>query len=191
MQKLNWTVFISQSGSEIKAISEELGIVPKLLITNNKKKMNIEVIEYFKKYSCEIREIPFNPLISHFCQEDILNSDLITLHGFLRIIPKDFIDNYKGNIYNGHPALISKYPELKGLNKQEDVYYNKDKYPVMGSVVHKVTPILDDGEIVTESIRVNDVESLYDAYNKLRDTSFNSWILFFKTVESNVNYHYI
>lgn len=191
MQKLNWTVFISQSGSEIKAISEELGIVPKLLITNNKKKMNIEVIEYFKKYSCEIREIPFNPLLAHFSQEDILNSDLITLHGFLRIIPKDFIDKFKGDIYNGHPALISKYPELKGLNKQEDVYYNKDKYPIIGSVVHKVTPILDDGEIVTESIRVNDVESLYDAYNKLRDTSFNSWILFFKTVESNVNYHYI
>jgi phosphoribosylglycinamide formyltransferase-1 len=153
--------------------------------------MNIEVIEYFKKYSCEIREIPFNPLLAHFSQEDILNSNLITLHGFLRIIPKDFIDKFKGDIYNGHPALISKYSELKGLNKQEDVYYNKDKYPIIGSVVHRVTPILDDGEIVTESIRINDIESIYDAYNKLRDTSFNSWILFFKTVESNVNYHYI
>jgi phosphoribosylglycinamide formyltransferase-1 len=191
MQKLNWTVFISQSGSEIKAISKHLNIVPKLIITNNKKKMNIEVVEYFKKYSCEIREIPFNPLLDHFSQEDILNSNLITLHGFLRIIPKDFIDKFKGDIYNGHPALISKYSELKGLNKQEDVYYNKDKYPIIGSVVHRVTPILDDGEIVTESIRINDIESIYDAYNKLRDTSFNSWILFFKTVESNVNYHYI
>jgi phosphoribosylglycinamide formyltransferase-1 len=191
MQKLNWTVFISQSGSEIKAISKHLDIVPKLIITNNKKKMNIEVIEYFKKYSCEIREIPFNPLLAHFSQEDILNSNLITLHGFLRIIPKDFIDKFKGDIYNGHPALISKYPELKGLNKQEDVYYSKNKYPIIGSVVHRVTHILDDGEIITESIRINDVESIYDAYSKLRDTSFNSWILFFKTVESNVNYHYI
>lgn len=180
MQKLNWTAFISQSGSEIKAISEELGIMPKLLITNNKNKMNPEVLEYFKKYSCEIREIPFNPLIAHFSQEDILDSRIITLHGFLRIIPRDFFSEYMGDIFNGHPALISKYPELKGLNKQEDVYYNKDKYELIGSVVHRVTPILDDGEIVTESIRVNDVESLYDAYNKLRDTSFNSWILFFK-----------
>jgi phosphoribosylglycinamide formyltransferase-1 len=191
MQKLNWTVFISQSGSEIKAISKHLDIIPKLVITNNKNKINIEVIEYFKKYNCEIREIPFNPLLAHFSQEDILNSDLITLHGFLRIIPKDFINKFKGDIYNGHPALISKYPELKGLNKQEDVYYGKDKYPIIGSVVHRVTPILDDGEIVTESIRINDVESIYDAYNKLKDTSFNSWILFFKTVECNVNYHYI
>jgi folate-dependent phosphoribosylglycinamide formyltransferase PurN len=191
MQKLNWSCFISQSGLEVYNISKELGIMPKLLITNNKNKMNPEVLEYFKKYNCEIREIPFNPLLAHFSQQDILNSDLITLHGFLRIIPKDFIDKFKGSIYNGHPALISKYPELKGLNKQEDVYYNKDKYELIGSVVHKVTHILDDGEIVTESDRINDVESLDDAYNKLRETSLTSWILFFKTVESNVNYYYI
>jgi len=180
MQKLNRSVFISQSGSEIKAISEQLGIMPKILITNNKSKMNIEVIEYFKKHNCEIREIPFNPSNAHFCQEDILNSDLITLHGFLRIIPKDFIDIFKGDIFNGHPALISKYPELKGLNKQEDAYYHKDKYPIIGSVVHRVTAILDDGEIVKESDRINDVESLDDAYNKLRETSLASWILFLK-----------
>ena len=188
MQKLNWSCFISQSGLEVYNISKELGIMPKLLITNNKNKMNPEVLEYFKKYNCEIREIPFNPLLAHFSQQDILNSDLITLHGFLRIIPKDFIDIFKGDIFNGHPALISKYPELKGLNKQEDAYYHKDKYPIIGSVVHRVTAILDDGEIVKESDRINDVESLDDAYNKLRETSLTSWILFFKTVESNVNY---
>jgi folate-dependent phosphoribosylglycinamide formyltransferase PurN len=96
MQKLNWSCFISQSGLEVYNISKELGIMPKLLITNNKNKMNPEVLEYFKKYNCEIREIPFNPLLAHFSQQDILNSDLITLHGFLRIIPKDFIDIFKG-----------------------------------------------------------------------------------------------
>jgi len=180
MEKLNWCCFISQSGSEIKAISEELGIMPKLLITNNKSKMNIEVLEYFKKYSCEIREIPFNPLIAHFSQEDILDSRIITLHGFLRIIPRDFFSEYMGDIFNGHPALISKYPELKGLNKQEDAYYHKDKYPIIGSVVHRVTPVLDDGEIVKEVSIVNDVNSLEDAYTKLKETSLISWILFFK-----------
>jgi len=180
MQKLNWSVFISQSGSEIKKISEILEIIPKIIITNNKNKMNTEVIEYFKKYSCEVREIPYNPLLAHFSQEDILDSKLITLHGFLRIIPKEFINEYKGEMFNGHPALISKYPELKGLNKQEDVYYNKDKYSVMGSVIHRVTPILDDGEIVREVSIVNDVNSLEDAYTKLKETSLISWILFLK-----------
>ena len=180
MQKLSWSVFISQSGSEIKKISEILGVIPKIIITNNKNKMNIEVIEYFKKYSCEVREIPFNPLLAHFSQEDILDSELITLHGFLRIIPKEFINQYKGEMFNGHPALISKYPELKGLNKQEDVYYNKDKYPVIGSVIHRVTSVLDDGEIVKECNRINDVISLDDAYNKLKETSLMSWLLFLK-----------
>ena len=35
MIELNWTVFVSQTGSEVYNISRELGIVPKLLVTNN------------------------------------------------------------------------------------------------------------------------------------------------------------
>ncbi len=177
---LNWVTFISQSGSEVYNISKELGILPKLLITNNIKKLNIKIKEYLEFEGCNIQEIPFRPLLDNYLQEEILNSDIITLHGYLRVIPGDFIDKFKGKIYNGHPALITKYPELKGFNKQEDVFYHKEKYPIMGSVIHKVTPILDDGEILEECYINNDVNSLDDAYVKLKQTSYESWVKFFK-----------
>lgn len=177
---LNWTVFVSQTGSEVYNISRELGILPKLLVANNIKKLNPKVKEYLEFEGCNILEIPFRPSIDDYLQEEILNSDVITLHGYLRVIPKDFIEKFKGDIVNGHPALITKYPELKGLNKQEDVFYHKEKYSLMGSVIHLVTPVLDDGEILFEVHRENDVESLDDAYFKLKETSFASWVIFFK-----------
>lgn len=177
--KLNWTVFVSQTGSEVYNISRELGIIPKLLVTNNIKKLSTKVKEYLELQGCIIKEISFRPLLNEYLQEEILNSSIITLHGYLRVLPKDFIDNYKGNIYNGHPALITRYPELKGLNKQEDVFYHKEKYPFMGSVIHIVTPILDDGDILFEVSKINDVQSLDDAYDKLKQTSFASWNIFF------------
>lgn len=178
--KINWTVFVSQTGSEVYNISKELGILPKLLVTNNIKKINTKVKEYLEIEGCTILEIPFRPLLDDYLQEEILNSDIITLHGYLRVLPGDFINSYTGKIYNGHPALITKYPELKGLNKQEDVFYYKEKYPIIGSVIHKVTPILDDGEILEECYTNNDVTSLDDAYSKLKQTSYESWIKFFK-----------
>ena len=177
---LNWTVFVSQTGSEVYNISREIGILPKLLVTNNIKKLNSKVKEYLEFEGCNILEIPFRPSIDDYLQEEILNSDLITLHGFLRVLPGDFINKFEGGIFNGHPALITKYPELKGLNKQEDVFYHKEKYPLMGSVIHEVTEVLDDGKIMLSVNRDNDVESLDDAYFKLKQTSFASWTIFFK-----------
>jgi phosphoribosylglycinamide formyltransferase-1 len=180
MRKLNWTVFISQTGSEVLNISMKLGIVPKVLVTNNIKKLSTHVRHYLEYQGCIIKEIPFNPVLADYSQEEILNSDLITLHGFLRVLPEDFINEFKGSIINGHPALITKYPELKGLNKQEDVFYHKEKYPLMGSVIHNVTSVLDDGEVLFEVSVRNDVESLEDAYAKLKKTSFDTWDIFFK-----------
>lgn len=177
---LNWTVFVSQTGSEVYNISRELGILPKLLVTNNIKKLSPKVKEYLEFEGCTILEIPFRPSLDNYIHEDIMCSDLITLHGYLRVIPGDFIDKFEGSIINGHPALITKYPELKGLNKQEDVFYYKEKYPLIGSVIHIVTPILDDGDVLFEVARVNDVKSLDDAYFKLKETSFGSWVIFFK-----------
>ena len=180
MRKLNWTVFVSQTGSEVYNISKEMGILPKLLVTNNIKKLSTHVWEYLEYNGCIIKEIPFNPVLDDYSQEEILNSDLITLHGFLRVLPGDFINKFEGGIFNGHPALISKYPELKGLNKQEDIFYHKEKYPEMGSVIHMVTDVLDDGKIILNVSRDNNVESLDDAYFKLKETSFATWVIFFR-----------
>ena len=43
MVKLNWTVFISQTGSETMNISKESKIYPKVIYSNNKEKVSKEV----------------------------------------------------------------------------------------------------------------------------------------------------
>lgn len=69
----------------------------------------------------------------------------ILLLGFMKIIPPQFIENFKGSIINLHPSLL---PHYKGLNAIERSY--EDKAP-MGVSVHQVTPELDGGPILRQS----------------------------------------
>ena len=55
-----------------------------------------------------------------------VDNTLITLNGWLRIVPPDKCAKY--NIYNGHPGLITKYPELKGKDPQQRMWENIHEY---------------------------------------------------------------
>lgn len=179
MKKISWTTFISQTGSEVMSLAKALNIVPSLLITNNPKKLKEEVILFLKDNGCELRVIPFNPLLEHYLQEDILNSNIITLHGYLRILPGEFIQSYRPRaIYNGHPGLITDYPELKGKDPQVRAW--EGQYNFIGSVVHEVTEGVDEGEVVDCTFRVNKATSLDSMYDLLRETSMGAWTSFFK-----------
>ena len=48
-------------------------------------------------------------------------------------------------IYNGHPGLITKYPELKGKDPQERSF---KQYETAGAVLHKVTAGVDEGDVI-------------------------------------------
>lgn len=179
MHKLNWTVFVSQSGKEVYDICQSLGIVPKLLITNNPKRLREDVAMFLREKECEIRIIPFNPLLEHYLQEDILNSRILTLHGYLRIIPSEFIQKYSPRkIYNGHPGLITDYPELKGKDPQIRAW--EGDYKMIGSVIHEVTAGVDEGEVVCVNRAQNVVGSLDGMYELLRHCSLRCWYTFFK-----------
>lgn len=175
----SWYVFISQTGSEVKSISELCCIKPKMIISNNLGKISKDVLSWIQKEKITLYSLPSKPSISDYKNIKIPKDSLITLHGYLRLLPKEFCLEYE-NIYNGHPALINVYPELKGLNKQEDIFYHKEKYPLCGSVIHKVTPELDAGEIVIFEQTENTCNSLDEAYLLLRQTSLKTWRKFFK-----------
>jgi len=100
------------------------------------------------------------------------------LHGFLRILPPELFQYLTGKIYNGHPGLITYFPELKGKDPQIRAW--EGKYDTIGSVVHKVTEGVDEGEVVRFAAISNTAQSLDDMYNLLRGTSLDSWIRFFK-----------
>jgi len=109
------------------------------------------------------------------------NDTIVTLHGYLRIIPADICEMLE--IYNGHPGLINYYPELKGLDPQKRAWENRHRYKWMGSVVHQVTPKLDDGRIITYSAYpMKSVKTEADLFRCLKETSKDAWIEFFDEV---------
>ena len=178
LRQLDWCCFVSQTGSEVMSLAKALNVVPSLLITNNPRKLKEEVLWFLKENGCELRVIPFNPLLEHYLQEDILGSSIITLHGYLRILPGEFIQSYKPRVvYNGHPGLIIYYPELKGKDPQERAWMGN--YPTIGSVVHEVTEGVDEGEVVRFTAVPNHENSLDGVYEQLRHTSLDAWIKFF------------
>ena len=178
----NWAVLVSQTGSEVISISEELGILPSLIVTNRVTKISEKNMKIFGKNNIEIVVLPNKPTLDQYLRSGLLEKELITLHGFLRIIPEGFFPHFKGEIYNGHPALITVYPELKGFNKQEDIAGKQEQYPHCGSVVHKVIPELDAGKIVSAKMVMNRANTIDEAYAILRETSLSSWIYFFTDI---------
>lgn len=167
-----WIAMFSQTGSEIAHICEKLSIKPDLVLTNN---LNVDSWHPFIKNCTSVAD-------THDKLMEILDSyqsnPLITLHGYLRIIPEDTVNKFE--MYNGHPGLITAYPELKGKDPQETVAKNLALYEHIGSVVHKVTPEVDSGEILTKFAVVNSCNTKNEVYDTLKLTSLHSWLLFFK-----------
>ena len=97
-------------------------------------KIKTKVVKYDNKFKSDIQLI--NIL-------KINRIELICLAGFMRILSKKFINNFKNKIINIHPSLLPKY---KGLNTHERAIKNKDKYS--GCTVHFVNEKLDSGKII-------------------------------------------
>src|SRR6056300_875818 len=170
-----WMAFFSQTGGEIADIAESLQRWPDLIITNKRpdhlRTIDSRVVEY------GYTELPNKPTAEDY--ETVLqDNSIITLHGWLRIMPPAVCDKYL--IYNGHPGLITKYPELKGKDPQVKAF--EGKYPVAGAVIHKVTAGVDEGKIIMEEYFNATQLDLDDLFRILRDRSLYMWINFLKKV---------
>lgn len=79
-----------------------------------------------------------------------LAPDVLVLAGFMRILPPELCDEYRGRVLNIHPSLLPKYP---GLNTYRRVLAEGDRWH--GATVHFVTEDLDAGPRVAQArIRV-------------------------------------
>ncbi len=76
---------------------------------------------------------------------DKYECELIVLVGYMRFVSKMFIDHFKGNAMNIHPALL---PSFKGMHAHEDVLAYGVK--VSGVTVHFVDPLEDHGPIIIQ-----------------------------------------
>jgi folate-dependent phosphoribosylglycinamide formyltransferase PurN len=103
---------------------------------------------------------------------------LISLHGYLRILPADICEKYE--VYNGHPGAITLFPELKGKDPQEKVWQENDKYNIIGSVVHICTAELDGGDVLKSVYVRNRNYTREDLYASLKMTSLSAWNFFLR-----------
>jgi len=179
MKFKNWIALFSQTGQEIIDISNQIDRIPDLIISNNHPSNVHNILKgvEYKWLTTFGKESKTLDILDEVV-EDVSNT-LITLNGWLRIVPPDKCANY--NIYNGHPGLITKYPELKGKDPQQRAWDNMHKYDTVGSVVHRVVEEVDAGEVETlsEASSAN-ILTLDEMYTALRSTSFNSWCNFLK-----------
>jgi phosphoribosylglycinamide formyltransferase-1 len=118
-------------------------------------------IKLEKKYLTLVSRLKTEKEILELLKKKKIN--LICLAGFMRILSKNFIQSFKGQILNIHPSLLPKY---KGLNTHERAIKNKDRYS--GCTVHFVTAKLDSGKIIIQKkVKINKKDTPRTLANKV------------------------
>ena len=158
--KIITAVFISGTGSNLKSLIKfsklkKSPIIIKMIISNN---YRAKGLQYANIYNIKKKVFDFKNTLS---EKKVINElkkndvHLICLAGFMKILSKTFIKNFKGKILNIHPSLLPKY---KGLNTHERAIRNKDKYS--GCTVHFVNSRLDSGEIINQKkVRIRKLDT--------------------------------
>ena len=164
-KKIKTAVFISGQGSNLKNLikfskTKKSPIVINLIISN-KKALGLK---YAAQYKIEKSIINFknkknaeNKILLKLKKKNI---EFICLAGFMKILSKNFIKNFKKKIINIHPSYLPKY---KGLNTSVRSLKNKEKFS--GCTVHYVNSRLDSGEIILQKkikITRNETENSLD-----------------------------
>jgi phosphoribosylglycinamide formyltransferase 1 len=150
-KKVKTAVFISGTGSNLKNLIKfsKIKISPisiDLIFSNTYKAKGLKFSDQFniKKYVISLKnsKVAEAKILNLLKKENI---KLICLAGFMKVLSKNFIKNFKGKIINIHPSLLPKY---KGLNTHTKAILNKDK--IAGCTVHFVVAKLDSGKIILQ-----------------------------------------
>ena len=162
MVKKKTCIFISGQGSNLKNIiyhtrDKNFPINVSLVICNNR---NAQGITYAKLYNIPLlvintkNRIYENKILAALKKHKI---NFICLAGYMKILSKKIISNFKNKIINIHPSLL---PKFKGLNTFKRILNNNEIKT--GCTVHYVNKKLDDGKIVIKKffyLSSNDTES--------------------------------
>ena len=151
INKIKTAVFISGTGSNLFSLIKfsklkKSPISINMIISNNAKSKGLNFSKQFriKKriYNFKIKSLAEKKILFELKKNQI---DLICLAGFMEILSKNFIDDFRGKILNIHPSLL---PKFKGLNTYERALKNNEKFS--GCTVHYVNSKLDSGKIILQ-----------------------------------------
>lgn len=131
-------VFISGGGSTLQALLEmHHQMHLKLIVTSSSKAYGSLKARRFGKPVIQFGK-PFNYQQLH---QTLLDNKIecIILAGFMKILPTEFVEQWKNRIINIHPSLLPKYPGLKSAERS----WNDNSS--MGVTLHRVIAEMDAG----------------------------------------------
>lgn len=74
--------------------------------------------------------------------------DWVVLIGYMRILSKQFIEQWRHRVINVHPSLLPAHAGLMDLRVHEAVLQAKEA--ISGCTVHQVTEVVDAGPILVQ-----------------------------------------
>lgn len=174
---MKWFALFSQTGSEIYQVSEKLGRYPDMILCN--KQDNFEGVNKNLIGKAPIIFTDKKPTTEQYLQY-IPEDALTTMHGWLRIVPGEVCQQRR--IVNGHPGLITEYPELKGKDPQQKAIDMGLEYS--GCVLHETIAEVDSGHILGEKkVRIADLTDDM-VFFALHEASIKLWVEF---LDSEIN----
>ncbi len=167
MKSFNIAAYISGSGSNLKCVIENSlkGVISSkvwLVIADNDAPgleypsslgISTAVVSRKSLSRNEFLDLQFTLLKKH-------NIDLIILAGYLKKLPEEIIQLYKGRILNIHPALLPKFggKGMHGINVHRAVIEAGEEFS--GPTVHFVDEVYDNGELLLQrKIKVTENET--------------------------------
>lgn len=158
-----WIVLTSRSGQTFEAVSSKIQRKPDL-IYRSKDFSHKSVMGRLRVITPQLR-----------------SNIIITLMGYMRIVDKDICNNF--NVVNLHPAPIQlgSFNEYKGKDPIERYFKDREASEnveyIWGSVIHKVTPELDEGPILKSgSYLCRDIEECYNMNFNLNVKLWNDYL---------------
>ncbi len=150
-KKVSTAVFISGRGTNLRKLikfsrKKNSPISINLIVSNNS---HAKGLKFSKLYKIKKKVVNFKK--SSLFEKKILQTlkknkiKFICLAGFMKLLSKKFIKNFRGKIINIHPSLLPKY---RGLNTHVRVIKNNEKFS--GCTVHFVTSKVDSGKIILQ-----------------------------------------
>jgi len=152
---LTLAVLASGRGSNFQSIidSIESGFLKAkiaVLITDNPDAYALERAKKYRSESLVLKPRDFSgkdAYYSHIADElKKRNVELVILAGFMRVVGKALIDQYRNKIMNIHPALLPSFPGLHGQKQAAD-YGVK----ISGCTVHFVDEGMDTGPVIIQA----------------------------------------
>ena len=127
------------------------------IISNNN--ISKKITSYVNKYYKNVLVMGYQRKLQ---KKNFLNSDIIFSVGYMKVIEKSIIENFK--VINLHPSIL---PTYKGLMTQKRMLINQEKK--YGFTIHKVSNMLDEGETISNKIgkinTKNESKLLYEHKN--------------------------